>query len=65
MKYEPAAGDVVERYEEFGCRLLADETELYRKRLFLNFVVLICACYTVLTTMLFLLLLILLSLILL
>ena len=34
MKFEAASTDVVQKYEEFASRLLADETLLYRKRLF-------------------------------
>jgi len=33
VKFEAPSADVVQRYEEFGRRLLADETDLYRKRL--------------------------------
>jgi len=35
VKFTAASADIVERYEELGRRLLADETDLYRKRLFL------------------------------
>jgi len=35
MKFEAASADIVQRYEEFGRRVLADESDLYRKRLFL------------------------------
>jgi len=42
-KFEAASADVVQRYEEFGRRLLTDETDLYRKRLFLA-VCLIVTC---------------------
>jgi len=34
VKFEAAVADVVQRYEEYGSRLLADESQLYRKRLF-------------------------------
>lgn len=33
MKFEAASADFLRTYEEFGRRLLADETELYSKRL--------------------------------
>jgi len=34
VKFEAASADAIQRYEDFGSRLLADETLLYRKRLF-------------------------------
>ena len=33
VKFEAASLDIVQQYEEFGRRLLTDETDLYRKRL--------------------------------
>jgi len=34
VKSEALSADVVQRYEEFGSRLLTEESDLYRKRLF-------------------------------
>ena len=33
MKCEAASDDVIQQYQQFASRLLADETDLYRKRL--------------------------------
>jgi len=39
VKFETASVDIVQRYEEFGSRLLAAESTLYRKRMLRSYCV--------------------------
>ena len=42
VKFEAASAEIVPQYQQFGRQLLADETDLYRKRLFLASWILSC-----------------------